>query len=318
MEKLKYNKKIIGIIIIILIFSFITIFSFIKIKRKLEYEKTYNYQLEILGYNENDIEIITNEYQTQEIEYILKHDKDNIYSNLAKEKYFIYDNFYDYVEYVNDNKDKDINEIVEIINTNTNKEYYTDVLKTDTSKKELMLVNKYYYLDETYEPDNLVSIPTTYAYGKYGDQQVTEDTYNAFLNMWNAANENGFYLMVNSSYRTYDKQQKVYDSYQKTSGTNYADKIAARPGHSEHQTGYSLDIFEKGYTSENFTTSESFNWMQNNAHKYGFIIRYQEDKEDTTGYSFESWHYRYIGVEPATYIYENNITFDEYYAYFVK
>ena len=181
-----------------------------------------------------------------------------------------------------------------------------------------MLINKYYYLDENYVPENLVSIPTTYAWGTYGSQQVTKVTYDAFLNMWKASHENGFYLMVSSSYRTYQKQQSVYDEYKKIQGIDYADSIAARPGFSEHQTGYCLDIFEKGFTQKTFQDSESYHWLQENAYKYGFIERYPIDKKDITGYSFESWHYRYVGVEVATYIHDNHITFDEYYAYFVK
>ena len=71
-------------------------------------------------------------------------------------------------------------------------------------------------------------------------------------------------------------------------------------------------------SQKTFPETESYKWLKENAHKYGFIQRYPEDKVDITGYNFESWHYRYVGVEAATYIYENNITFDEYYAYFVK
>ena len=177
---------------------------------------------------------------------------------------------------------------------------------------------KYYYLDASYEPGELISIPTTHAWGEYGSQKVNKVTYDAFMNLWNASHDQGYYLMVSSSYRTHKKQEAVYKDYQDSRGTDYADSIAARPGFSEHQTGYTLDMFEMGYTQKTFHTSESYNWLINNAHKYGFILRYPEDKEDITGYSFESWHYRYVGITAATYIYENNITFDEYYAYFVK
>jgi len=181
-----------------------------------------------------------------------------------------------------------------------------------------MLVNKYNYLDKSYEPENLVTIPTTYSWGEYGKQKVTKETYDAFLNLWKASNSQGYYLMISSSYRNYDKQEAVYNEYKDTYGTEYADSIAARPGYSEHQTGYVIDMFEKGTTQKTFHETDSYKWLLDNAHKYGFILRYPEDKEEITGYSFESWHYRYVGKEIATYIYENNITFDEYYAYFVK
>ncbi len=321
MAKLKLKngaKKLIMIVLVIGLLSFLGLYSYSKIKSKKEYEQTYNFKLSELQYNEKDIELLIKNLKEKDLDYILENEKSDIYVNLINSKYFIYDNFYTYLEYYNSNKDKTINEIVEKVNTHTNKEYYTDPLKTDISKKELMLVNKYYYLEQDYEPENLVTIPQTYSYGELGSQKVTESTYDAFLNLWNASNEAGYYLMVNSSYRTYEKQQAVYDDYKNTGGTNYADSIAARPGFSEHQTGYSLDIFEKGYSSANFKDSESYRWLMDNAYKYGFILRYPEDKVDITGYSYESWHFRYVGVEAATYIHENNITFDEYYAYFVK
>lgn len=320
MKKLKIKKSVKKIFIVLIVFSLflsIGIYSAIKIHKQKEYEKTNEYKLITLGYSENDTDKILNTFKEKEIEYILNNDVSNIYLNLTKEKYFIYDKFYDYIDYLH-TSNKVLTEVIERVNTNTNKEYYTTTYSTDISKKELMLVNKYYYLDENYEPDNLVTISTTYAWGDAGSQKVTQDTYDAFINMWNASHEQGFYLMVSSSYRTYQKQQAVYDDYRKKQGQDYADSIAARPGHSEHQTGYSLDIFEKGYSQKTFQDSESYAWLQNNAYKYGFIERYTKDKEEITGYSFESWHYRYVGVEAATYIHDNHITFDEYYAYFVK
>ena len=68
----------------------------------------------------------------------------------------------------------------------------------------------------------------------------------------------------------------------------------------------------------NFEESDAFKWLQDNAYKYGFILRYPKDLEYLTGYNYESWHYRYVGIEAATYIHENNITYDEYYAYFIE
>ena len=316
--KLKSNVKKIGFIgLVVIIFLFIGIFSTIKIVKQKNYEKTYEYKLINKGYSTNEAKVLEEKYKAKELDYILNGEKDLIYVNLAKEKYFIYDKFYTYLDYYNKNKDKPLRGIVEKVNTNTYKEYYTDPMEADISKKELMLVNKYYYLNTDYEPENLVTISLDYSYGDLGSQKITEDTYNAFLNLWKSANDEGYYLIINSSYRDYPHQESVYNSYKKQ-GTEYADKYAARPGYSEHQTGYSIDIFEKGYSSKDFEGTDSYKWLIENAHKYGFIQRYPKDKEDITGYSFESWHFRYVGKEVATYIYEHNITFDEYYSYFVK
>lgn len=311
-------KKVILISVVVIIFLSIGLYSYIKIKKQKEYEATNEYKLLQVGYTDEEVKEIIKVFKDKEIKFILDTDKNENYLNITKEKYFIYAKFYDYLNYYKEHDDLSLRNVIEIVNTNTDKEYYTDTQKTDISKKELMLVNKYNYLESDYIPENLVSIPPTYAYGEYGSQKATQSTYDAFLGLWNASHEAGFYLMVNSSYRTYEKQQAVYDDYANSRGTEYADSIAARPGYSEHQTGYTLDVFEKGYSQSSFKDSESYNWLKENAHRYGFILRYPEDKVNITGYSFESWHIRYVGIEAATYIYENNITFDEYYAYFIN
>lgn len=317
--KMKKDVKKYIYIAIILLFLSIGIYSGINIYKQKEYEKTNEYKLLEIGYNESDVKTILDKYKKEEVEYILSKDLNNIYLSLINSKYFIYSNFYEYLDYYQNNLDKQIKDIIEIVNTNRNNEYYENTTKTDISKKEKMLVNKYNYLEKDYEPENLVTIPTTYAWGDVGSQKVTQSTYDAFLNMWNDANKEGYYLMVSSSYRTYDKQELVYNNYKNSYGEEYADSIAARPGFSEHQTGYALDIFEKNSSNQKtFHESTAYAWLKDNSYKYGFILRYKENKEDITGYSFESWHYRYVGIDIAKYIYENDITFDEYYAYFLK
>lgn len=311
-------KKIIVIVVVVILVLSLGIYSFIKIKDKMAYEKTYEYKLTTVGYDLDTSSYLAKTYKDKELEYILKQEKDDIYSTISKEKYFIYDKFYDYIEYYQNNKDKSLTSIVEIVNTNTNKEYYTDTLETDLSKGNLILVNKYYYLPEDYVPEDLVTISLDYAYGELGSQKMTKEAYEAFLNLWKESHNNGYYLMVNSSYRTNEEQEETYNDYATSGGTNYADSIAARPGHSEHQTGLTIDVFEKGTGQKNFKDTDSYKWLKENAHRFGFIERYPSDKVSVTGYEYESWHYRYVGIEAATYIYENNITFDEYYAYFVK
>ena len=97
-----------------------------------------------------------------------------------------------------------------------------------------------------------------------------------------------------------------------------ADLSTARAGFSEHQTGLAIDILTYNVTLSNFEETDAFKWLSSNAYKYGFILRYPKGKEDITGYEYESWHYRYVGVEIATQIFEEDITFDEYYAYYLE
>ena len=87
---------------------------------------------------------------------------------------------------------------------------------------------------------------------------------------------------------------------------------SAKAGHSEHQTGLAVDISDISLNYDNFGNTKEFNWIKDNAHKFGFILRYPNNKTHITGFKYEPWHYRYIGISIATYIYENNITLEEY------
>ncbi len=321
MKKIRLKKKIKRLLILALVIILIGVFGInkaIKSFKQKQYEKTYEYKLINNGYNKNDAIKIIKEYKDKEIEYILERHNESVYLDLLNEKYFIYDNFYRYIDYYHNGKNINLTNAIAIVNTNRDRDYYTEPLDADTSKNELVLVNKYYKLKSDYVPKDLVSIPLTYSYGESGSKQVTKDTYEAFIKMWNASHENGFYLMVSSAYRSYESQEETFNTYKKQKGEEYALEIAALPGYSEHQTGYALDIFEKGVVKDEFENTESYKWLQENAYLYGFIERYPKNSENITGYTFESWHYRYVGEKVAKYIHDNNITFDEYYAYFIK
>ena len=220
--------------------------------------------------------------------------------------------------YISKNKDRyfkiedtSSRKVVEKVNTNRDYEYYTNTKKTDTSKGNLMLVNKYYYLDN-YNPE-VVALGS-----KYGNSNVlvTKETKDAFVKMFEAAKNDGITLYVTSGYRSYNEQKEVFNEYVSNIGEKEALKYAAKPGFSEHQTGMSLDIFTPGSTTKTFKTTKASTWLYNNAYKYGFILRYPSGKENITGYSYEAWHYRYVGKKVAEEIQRLDITFDEYYEYF--
>lgn len=310
------NKKkilifsIIGVIVIALIITSILVI------KHINYTKTYEYKFNKIGYNKEEVVVLKKELKDKQLDELLNHKYDKNITKLVKEKYFIFNKLDDYLKYYKDNKDKSLADVVAIINTNTNNDFYTNTKETDVSKNELMLLNKYNYLTASYNPDDLEVFTNIYAYGE--NQSLRKDAYDAFIEMWNSANKDGYKLIVNSSYRSYDEQKKIYDDYSSWYGEEDADKKAARAGYSEHQTGLAVDI--QSYCSQNkdFEECEEFTWLTNNAYKYGFILRYPKDKEYLTGYKYESWHYRYVGKKISKYIHENNITFDEYYAYFVK
>ena len=309
--KRKIKKK--PIIIIILILALIT-FGIIYLIKTINYHKTYEYKLLQVGYSKEEI-VKLDKLNDKTKDYLLTIQYNDEVISLMKEKYFIEKNLKKYLEYSKENK-KSLTDVVAIINVGSNNEWYTNTKKSDITKQELMLTNKFYSLDNSYNSDNMVKVSKEYSYGE--NQMVTNVTFDAFLNMFNAAKDEGLTLIINSSYRSYEDQEAIYNEYKNTRGEEYANKIAAKAGFSEHQTGMAIDIQTYGSSASTFETFDEFKWLQDNAHKYGFILRYPKGKEYLTGYEYESWHYRYVGIDAATYIHENNITFDEYNAYFVE
>ena len=315
----KLKKQVYYVIGIVILIIALGIFGIVKYK-EYKYQQTNEYKLLEHGYNDSEVARILEEFSDQEyIDYLLSNEKNSNIVSLLDEKYYLAKNFYSYVDYMNENSDLDLSSIIRNINIHLDKDFYEVAYYTDTSLDTAMLVNKYYLLSSDYAPDDLVTVPQTYSWGDAGSQQVREVAYTAFLDMWNAAEKEGYYLMINSSYRSYADQETVYNNYKNSSGERYADSIAARPGSSEHQTGLAIDVFSRTNTNRNtFTDSAEAIWLAENSYKFGFILRYPEDKVDITGYSYESWHFRYVGEDIATYIYKNDITLEEYYAYFLE
>lgn len=167
-------------------------------------------------------------------------------------------------------------------------------------------VNQNRTLSSDYKPDDLV-LPNVRAMNSTSSLYMREEAARALEDLFNAAEEEGLYLYAISGYRSYNTQKSIYNPY---SG------YSAPPGASEHQLGLAMDITLAEYGSKlyvKFGQSEEGIWVKENAHKYGFIIRYLEGKEDITGYNYEPWDIRYLGVELATELYERGITLEEYY-----
>ena len=309
---MKRRLKIKPIIILIIIISVI-IFGIIYLTKTINYHKTYEYKFIKIGYNKDELSILEKLDNTS-LDYLLTIPYNKNIDDIINEKYFMEKNLKKYINYLD--KNSNLNDVVSIINVGANNNWYNNIKKTDIEKGHLLLTNKFYYLDNTYNSDDMVKVSKKYSYGE--NQMLTNETYNAFIEMFNAAKSEDLTLIINSSYRSYEDQEQIYNELKSSKGEESANKIAAKPGHSEHQTGMAIDIQTYGSTANTFEEFEEFNWLKENAYKYGFILRYPKGKEYITGYEYESWHYRYVGTEVATYIYENNITFDEYYAYFIN
>ena len=171
------------------------------------------------------------------------------------------------------------------------------------------IVNKNNKLTSDYVPNDLEPIDLAYS---CKDKYLRHEARIAFESLSKKAKEEGLDIIAVSAYRSYDYQDKLYGNYVKEKGKYYADLASARSGHSEHQTGLALDVSDISLDYDNFEKTKEFDWMINNAHKYGFILRYPKAKFHITGFKYEPWHYRYVGASVATYIYNNNITLEEY------
>lgn len=234
--------------------------------------------------------------------------------SIVKEKYFILNRLERYMNYAKDYSSLTSKEIVTNVNCNLDYDYYTNVTPSDTSKGILMIANKYYSLDQ-YAPE-LVTMASKYT--RVSGAQMNKEAYDAFVKLSDAAAKDGYSILSQSAYRSYATQLSLYNSYVSANGKVWAEKWSARPGYSEHQTGLALDVLTSSCKSlGDFENTDEFNWMKANSYKYGFIWRYQDDTTSLTGYGYEPWHYRYVGKDAAKIIYDNDITFDEYYAYYV-
>ena len=315
-DDMYYKRRIKkGPIIFIAIFILIIILVICGINL-YKYYTSDEYLLGKAGYSESEIKDIL-KFDEKYITYAKENEYEDDFIPLIKEKYFLWKNYDKYIEYIDDvyeDKKVDYSKVISLVNVGANYEPYTHTKKADMDKGYAILVNKYTSLPEKYAPDDVVEMSNWYS---YPGNSIRKDVYDAFKEMFNAAKEEGLTLIVNSSYRTYEVQKEIYDDYDDNRGREYADKYAARPDFSEHQTGLSIDIFSPGSNMETFEGTDEFKWLSENSYKYGFILRYPKNKEDITGYSYEAWHYRYVGKDLAKKVYDSGLTYDEYYAYYL-
>ena len=243
-------------------------------------------------------------------------EKLNKLNNINEKIDYFNNNYIDrYISYKEKNNNLTDEQIIKNVNMNLDLKQYEDKIKAKNLNKTNILVNKYYYLEEDYVPNNLKAIKKQYA---LDGMKLVEEACNAFENMAKAAEKENLTIVAMSAYRSYSYQVNLYNRYVKSDGKEAADTYSGRPGHSEHQTGLAVDVYNQKETYTNFEKTKEFTWMQNHASEYGFILRFPKNKENETGYIYESWHYRYVGVEIAKYIKEHNISYEEYYATIIK
>lgn len=192
------------------------------------------------------------------------------------------------------------------------------VVNTDTSTVTF-LVNREYPLPEDYIPEGLTTPDILFPFSdtSIDKAKMTPEAGAALALLFDAAyDEAGLTLYGVSAYRSYARQYTIYATNLAVYGTTHANHYSAAPGKSEHQTGLAIDIScaSEGFSLENtFANTPEGIWVAQNAHRFGFILRYPKEKEDITGYSYEPWHIRYVGTALAAYLYETGLTLEEYY-----
>lgn len=293
-KKYRIKKKNFAIFIVIVIVSFILL------------ERTFYLGKSILK-KRNNIEEKNKETKKKKTNPKL----DELENINEKITYFKESNIDRYINYKRNNQNLEIIQIIKNVNMDLDKKPYEEAKEITDKNNPLVLVNKYNYLGETFIPQNLETINREYA---LNNMKLVNYAREAFEKMAKAAKEENLNIIAMSTYRSFSYQVDLYNKYKKNDGQEAADKYSGRPGFSEHQSGLAVDVYNGKENYTNFEKTKEFTWMKEHANEYGFIIRFPEGKENETGYKYESWHYRYVGIEIATHIKNNNISFEEYIA----
>lgn len=181
-----------------------------------------------------------------------------------------------------------------------------------------VLVNREYPMPEDYVPQDLTIPNVSYSYsGIYEKSYMRSVAASAIEKMFaEAKKKKKFELKVVSAYRSYSRQKTIYENNVSTRGEEKTRMVSAQPGCSEHQTGLAVDVSSDTVgcaIDESFASCPEGKWIAKNCQNFGFIIRYPKGKSDVTGYSYEPWHLRYVGINLAQYIHKKKITLEEYY-----
>lgn len=261
----------------------------------------------------DSVDIITNKKYNKELVNYFKLDyfnEDNLerYMDYENDKN-IFDSVYDTSSLIDEYNYEDT---VTFVNANLDKEYYTNDINLSNEEAEKLdvIVNKYYKLDKNYVPSDLELISSKFSANNQKMRSVAKE---AFEDMCEKALNENIKIYAGSTYRSYDYQLGLYNRYVLKDGFSGAETYSARAGYSEHQLGLAVDILNGkwDYVSED---DKEYEWLINNSYNYGFILRYPRGSEYITGYMFEDWHFRYLGIELATKVYNSGLTYDEYVA----
>lgn len=178
-------------------------------------------------------------------------------------------------------------------------------------------VSRDYLLPSNYIPNDLIEPNVRFSYNTHDEKRkMRKVAAKALEKMFHTAEKKNILLYGVSGYRSYERQKYIYNRNVSLHGKKATDALSAKPGSSEHQTGLTIDVSAASVNcllTERLAATREGKWLSQNAHKYGYIIRYPKGKTKITGYSYEPWHIRYVGVTVATYLYKEKLTLEEYY-----
>ena len=270
--------------------------SYLKEYEQIEYVETENF-INLVNI------LLDRKYSTKDIGNIIK--------EYTKCPNFSKYNFERYLTYKENNNNLDYQTVVTRVNIKLDKEFYTDTEPVKNPDSLYVVVNKFNYLDSSFVPKNLKPLFNN------SNATMVQEAADAYQELVEAAKKDGITLVATTAYRSYSFQSYLYNSYKEKDGQQAADTYSARPGFSEHQTGLAADLNDPNYSARRLSPSD-YEWLKNNADKYGFIIRFPEGTDNITGYQEEDWHIRYLGKETAKKVKDSGLTLDEYYDLHLK
>lgn len=269
-------------------------------------EYVYKEELLDLGYDVKDIELISTKISNVDVKKYLLTEKYEDISKFIASPYYKPENTMRYQKYYKKHSDYTTDNVVIYVEIGLDNEFYTDPVEITNYNDVDALVNKYHKLPSKYEASDLVTLSKEYSTNSHRLKSVAAT---ALMKMIDAAKVDGMDLKVISGYRTESTQNWLYNNSVKKNGVEHALIYSAKPGYSEHQLGLAVDL---NSVEEDFEQTKEYKWLKTNSYKYGFIERYPKGKEFITGYGYEPWHYRYLGVDLATKVFTENVTYEEY------
>jgi len=225
--------------------------------------------------------------------------------------HFLEENSQRYEDFQVNNPTMTFDRVIALVNVNADREHYNYIQSVPDASAITVLVNKHFELPEDWEPDDFVDMG--------GGHLMREEAAEHFILMREAINEAGMNLNVIITYRSFARQRNHFNNAVARLGRSNAEGGNARPGHSEHQTGLAVDVLHRGHDGGlmidmGFENSRQFSWLVENAHEFGFILRYPRGYRVHHGFMFEPWHWRYVGIPIATKMQIEDIpTYEEFY-----